>query len=69
VVYTDGREKWMQADPETFFITDHYRNYPSMLIHLDKAHPDDLKKLLTGAWLKRASKTLIKEYQAKTSPT
>jgi hypothetical protein len=63
VVHTDEREKWMQADPETFFITDHYRNYPYMLIRLDKVEPEDLKKLLTGAWLKKASKTLLKEYQ------
>jgi hypothetical protein len=65
VVHTDEREKWMQADPETFFITDHYRNYPYMLIRLDKVQPDDLKQLLTAAWLKKASKTLVKEYQNK----
>ena len=65
VVHTDEREKWMQANPETFFITDHYRNYPYMLINLPKADPEDLRTLLTAAWLKRASKTLIKEYQSK----
>lgn len=63
VVFTDEREKWMQADSETYFITDHYRNYPSMLINLEKVLPNDLKKLLTEAWLKRATKTLIKQYQ------
>jgi hypothetical protein len=63
VVHTDEREKWMQADPETFFITDHYRNYPYMLIRLDKVQPDVLKQLLTAAWLKKASKTLITKYQ------
>ena len=65
VVHTDEREKWLQADPETFFITDHYRNYPYMLIRLDKVQPDDLKQLLTAAWLKKASKALVKEYQNK----
>ena len=63
VVHTDEREKWMQADPEIFFITDHYRNYPYMLIRLDKVQPDVLKQLLTTAWLKRASKTLIAKYR------
>jgi len=63
VVHSVEREKWMQADPESFFITDHYRNYPSMLIKLDKVQPDDLKQLLIQAWLNRASKTQIKEYQ------
>jgi hypothetical protein len=63
VVHTDEREKWMAADPETFFITDHYRNYPSMLINLPKVEPGDLKELLTTAWLSGASKSLVKEYE------
>lgn len=64
VIHNDEREKWMQTDPGAFFITDHYRNYPSMLIRLDKVRPDNLKHLLTNAWLNRASKTLLKEYEA-----
>ncbi|WP_426669724.1 MmcQ/YjbR family DNA-binding protein [Mucilaginibacter sp. McL0603] len=63
VVRTEERDKWMQADPETFFITDHYRNYPTMLIKMDRVQPDDLKQLLTDAWLGRASKMQIKEYE------
>jgi hypothetical protein len=62
VVYTDDRDKWMQADSEVFFITDHYRNYPFVLVHLDKIDPEELKRLLTESWLQRASKTLVKEY-------
>ena len=65
VVRTDDRKKWLQADPGIFFITDHYRNYPTMLIYLEKVQPDDLKQLLTTAWLGRASKTQLKEYQNK----
>jgi hypothetical protein len=63
VVRSDEREKWIQAYPEIFFITDHYRNYPTMLVNLHKVNPDDLKQLLTTAWLSRASKTLVKEYE------
>ena len=65
VLHTDEREKWMQADPEIYFITDHYRNYPYMLIHLDKVKPDELEQLLTTAWFSRASKSLRNEYQKK----
>ena len=28
------REMLMQADPDTFYITDHYANYPMVLINL-----------------------------------
>ena len=44
-------------------VVDHYRNYPHVLVHLDKVDPEDLKKLLTDPWLQRASKTLVKEDQ------
>jgi len=63
VVQTYEREKWMEADPETFFITDHYLNYDYMLISLKRVSPDDLTKLLTIAWCNRATNKLIKEYE------
>ena len=66
VVHTEEREKWMQTDPDAFFITDHYRNYPSMLINLEKVQPNYLEQLLTEAWRRRAAKTLIKQYQDNT---
>jgi hypothetical protein len=63
VIHTEDRDQWIQIDPETFFITDHYRNYPYMLVKLDRVQPDDLKQLLTDAWLSKASKNLVKKYQ------
>ena len=44
-VYTQEREKWMQQDPAIFFITDHYRNAPMMLIDLATVRKKDLKVL------------------------
>jgi hypothetical protein len=43
------REHLMRADPATFFITDHYRNYPSVLARLDHLKPGDVRKLLARA--------------------
>ena len=45
----EAREHLMRADPETFFITDHYRNYPSVLARLDRLSAADLRKLLAKA--------------------
>jgi hypothetical protein len=42
----DQREELMAADPEVYFITDHYRNYPWILVRLSKVHPDALHELL-----------------------
>jgi hypothetical protein len=63
VVQTYEREKWMDADPLTFFITDHYLNYDYMLVALKTVSPEDLAKLLVIAWCNRATNKLIKEYE------
>ena len=36
----------MAGDPETYFITDHYRDYSWVLVRLSKVHPDALHELL-----------------------
>ena len=46
----DRREELMAADPETYFITDHYRDYPWILVSLSKVHPDALPELLKTAY-------------------
>lgn len=63
VIQTYEREKWMEANPDTFFITDHYLNYDYMLISLKRVSPDDLTKLLLIAWCNMATNKLIKEYE------
>jgi hypothetical protein len=39
----------MAEDPGTYYITDHYRNYPWILVRLSRVHPDALRDLLGGA--------------------
>jgi len=58
VVQTYEREKWIETDPETFFVTDHYLNYDYMLISLKTVSPEDLTKLLTIAWLQPRHKQI-----------
>jgi len=40
----------MKTEPATFYITDHYLNYPWILVRLATVDPDDLRDLLTEAW-------------------
>jgi len=42
----------LQADPETFFVTDHYVGYPMVLARLDRLSAADIKKLLLRASLR-----------------
>jgi hypothetical protein len=45
----DERVELMAADPDTYYITDHYRNYPWVLVRLERVHTDALRDLLGGA--------------------
>jgi hypothetical protein len=48
-VGNETRDHLLQADPETFFVTDHYVGHPMVLAHLDRLSAGDLKKLLLRA--------------------
>jgi len=45
----DERDFRMKADPETFFITDHYRGYPTVLVRLTSVTTTDLRDVLEQA--------------------
>lgn len=60
----DERDFRMQADPDTFFTTDHYRGYPTVLVRLADADESDLRDLLVHAWRLAAPKRLVAQYDA-----
>jgi hypothetical protein len=45
----EERAELMAVEPETYFTTDHYLNYPWVLVHLSCANPDALRDLLRRA--------------------
>ena len=45
----DQREELLAADPDTYYLTDHYVNYPWILVRLPLVHADALRDLLRGA--------------------
>ena len=61
MVYTPDRDEWMSRDSIVFFITEHYRNYPSVLVNLSKVKSRDLVKILKEAWRARAGKKLLQQ--------
>lgn len=40
----------LEAEPSLFYITDHYRDYPWILLRLTEVSKDRLKELLEDAW-------------------
>jgi hypothetical protein len=59
----DERDFRMEADPATFFVTDHYRGYPIVLVQLNRVERADLRELLEVAWRRIAPKRLVAEYE------
>jgi hypothetical protein len=55
----DTRDALMQADPKTFFITEHYQGYPALLIRLETVRSEVLQKVLEEAWRFVAPKRLV----------
>jgi hypothetical protein len=50
----DQRAELIAADPDVYYLTDHYVKYPSILVRVPRIHPDALRGLLEMA-LKFAS--------------
>lgn len=59
----DERDFRMQGDPEAFFITEHYRRHPAVLVRMSAVQPDDLRNFLVHAWRGVAPKRLVAEYE------
>jgi hypothetical protein len=46
----DQRDELIASDPDTYYLTDHYVNYPVVLVRLSRIHPDALRDLLGMSW-------------------
>src|SRR5258708_11497845 len=52
-VGNETRDHLLQADSQTFFITDHYVGYPTVLARLDRLSAAALQKLLAPATVEK----------------
>jgi len=46
----EQRAELLAADPTIYYITDHYRDYPAVLVRLPRITPDALQDLLKMAY-------------------
>jgi len=56
----DERELLIEAEPETFYVTDHFRSYPYILIRLSSVSPGTVENLLERHWRASAPKSVLK---------
>jgi hypothetical protein len=59
-----AREVLMGANPKTYYITDHYRCWPWMLVRVSSVDPDELRGLLEDAWRRSAPRRLVAAWES-----
>jgi hypothetical protein len=58
----DEREMLIEAEPDTFFVTDHYRDWPYVLVRLEAIEPERLRVYFERAWRAAAGRKLLDAY-------
>jgi hypothetical protein len=58
------RDHLLRLEPKIFHLTDHYQNYPWVLVRLPRIGRARLAELLADAWRRAAPKRLVQQYEA-----
>lgn len=62
------RQILLSAQPEIYFLTDHYRDYPMVLMRIDKASRETMTDALERAWRLVAPAKLVRLRDEKRPP-
>ena len=65
----DERDMMLEADPKTFHITDHYKDYPSVLVRMERVDAATVRAMLERRWRAIAPKKLLKELDSAAAMT
>jgi hypothetical protein len=57
-----AKDALLAEDPDVYFTTPHFDDYPAVLVRLERIGLEDLEELTVEAWLARAPKRLVKDY-------
>jgi hypothetical protein len=61
----DERDMLIESRPKVFYFTDHYRDYPMVLIRLSNATRAIVEPLMLRQWRALASKAALKAFDAR----
>jgi hypothetical protein len=61
----DERDMLVESQPEVFYFTDHYKDYPFVLIRLSRVKRPIVEPLLRRQWRTLASKAAVKAFETK----
>jgi hypothetical protein len=63
------KEALIATDPDVYFTIPHFDGYPAILVLLDKIARAELEELIIKAWLARAPKRLVKQWETSNGST
>ena len=58
------RDYLLETDPQAFYITDHYREYPALLVRLSRIRGPVLFEMVADAWRRTAPRKLAAAFDA-----
>ena len=62
VEHLGAKEALLSSDPDVFFTTSHFDGVAAVLARLERIGAEDLRELVTEAWLARAPKRLAQAF-------
>jgi hypothetical protein len=60
----DERDMLVESQPKLFYFTDHYKDYPMVLIRLSRAKRATVEPLLRRQWRTLASKAAVRAIES-----
>lgn len=60
----DERDMLLEAEPTVFHITEHYRDYPALLVRLKAIEPGVLRAMMERNWRLLAPKKVVAAFDA-----
>ncbi len=64
VIDVADKDALLLGDPDVFFTTPHYDNYPVVLVRLEAVSDAQLAELVEDAWRTQAAKRVIAKFDA-----
>ncbi|HSJ29120.1 MAG TPA: MmcQ/YjbR family DNA-binding protein [Acidimicrobiia bacterium] len=60
----EARRALIETEPDVYFTTPHFANYPAVLVKLAAIGGEELRELVIEAWMEQAPQRLVDGYQA-----
>lgn len=60
----EARRALIETEPDVYFVTPHFTNYPTVLVRLAAIDLEALGELIGEAWAERAPRPLVDEHEA-----